>query len=54
MKKLNYADFMEGNITIKKEDQEKVLECFDNEIELTYDEYNRVYDEAGNWIADLI
>lgn len=54
MKKLNYADYMSGDVTIKEEDIKKVEECFNEDIEMTYDEYNRVFDEAGNYIADLI
>ena len=53
MKKLNYADYMEGNLVIKKEDLDKVLENFNDGIEMTYDEYNRIFDEVGNYIADL-
>ena len=53
MKKLNYADYMEGNINIKKEDQKTVLEYFNDNNELTYDEHGKIYNEAGIYIADL-
>lgn len=54
MKKLNYADYMEGKIKIKEVDLETVLKHFDEEIELTYDDLGKVYNEGGIYIADLI
>ena len=54
LKSLNYADYMEGIIKIKKEDEETVLENFNEKIEMKYDEVGRVFDEAGTYIADLI
>lgn len=53
MKKLNYADYMNGDITIKCEDLDIVLKNFDKEIDMFYDEQGRIYNEAGTYIADL-
>lgn len=55
LKKLNWYDVRETErIIIKKEDLNAVNECIDNEIELTYDaQALRVYNEAGNYIADI-
>lgn len=35
-----------------KKDEEACNEVWDNEIELTIDEYGRVYDESDRYIAD--
>lgn len=53
MKKLNYADYMEGDLSIKEEDIEKIIEHFNDYNELFYDEQGKIYNEAGVYIADL-
>ena len=55
MKKLTYSDYMEGNIKIKggELDEKVVLQHFDDEIEMTYDELGRVFNEGGQYIADV-
>lgn len=53
MKQLSYADYMQGDIVIKKEDEDVVIQNFKENIEMTYDEFGRVFDEAETYIADL-
>ena len=55
MKKLKYANYMNDEFYFAtEEDMNVCLECWDNEIELTFDEAGRVYNEAGTYIADVI
>jgi len=54
MKKLIYADYVKGVIQIKEEDKKVVEKHFEEEIEMTIDEYGRVYNEGGQYIADII
>lgn len=54
MKKLFWYQVENEDIVIKDEDREVVLEHFKNDIQLFYDEYNRVYNEAMQYIADIV
>ena len=50
MKKLNYYNAK----SFKSAEDERICnEMWDNEIELVVDEYGRVYDENGKYIADV-
>lgn len=53
MERLTYSDYLEGNIKIKEEDLQEVLRCFEEEIEMEYDELGHIYNEAGVYFADL-
>lgn len=54
MKTLDYGDYMEGEIEfVSKEDEEACLQCWNEQIEMTIDEYGRVYNEGGIYIADI-
>ncbi len=53
MKKLHWMDINEIFTIENEEDLNRINKAFDDEIELTYDEDLKVYDEAGNYIADL-
>lgn len=54
MKTLDYGDYMEGEIEFfSKEDEEACLQCWNEQIEMTIDEYGRVYNEGGIYIADI-
>ena len=50
MKALNYWNVKEYKT---EEDKNACKKAWDNEIELVVDEYGRVYDEAGKYIADV-
>lgn len=39
-------------IGITVEDNEVIMNCLDNDIELTVDENGRVWNSGGQWIAD--
>jgi hypothetical protein len=47
-KKLNIYN----HIGITEADNKAIMEAVENEIELTIDEFGRVYDESGQYIAD--
>ena len=51
MKKLNY-----WNVKEYKSEEDKIAceKAWDNEIELKVDEYGRVYNEGGQYIADVV
>lgn len=52
--KLNYADYMVDKFNFAtQEDERRCLECWEKNIELTVDEFGRVYNEAGTYIADV-
>lgn len=51
MKTLNYWNVREY---LTKEDKKACEQAWDNEIELVVDECGRVYNEAGQYIADVI
>lgn len=53
MKKLTYAMLMNAEVKVKEEDLKDVIDCIDSNNELVYDQYNRVFSEAGIYIADL-
>lgn len=53
MKKFTYADYMSGEIKIKKEDEQIVLKHFKEQNEMKIDEYGRIYNEGGQYIADI-
>ncbi len=54
LKQLNWYDVFEiEKIKIKNEDLEVVKNHFDKEVPLFYDENNRIYNEAGIYIADI-
>jgi len=53
MKKLNYSDYMNGDVKIKEEDLQAVSDYFNKNIEMTYDEIGHIYNEAGVYLADL-
>lgn len=50
MKKLNY-----WNVKEYKTEEDKIAceKAWDNEVELVVDEYGRVYNEGGQYIADV-
>lgn len=51
---LNYGDYMEGEISfLSKADEEACLQCWNEKNELTVDEFGRVFNEAGVWIANI-
>lgn len=51
MKKLNYYDVK----SYASEADEKACEkCWNKEIELNVDEYGRVFNEEGQYIADVV
>lgn len=39
---------------ITEADNKAIMEAVENEIELTIDEFGRVYDESGTYIADAV
>jgi hypothetical protein len=47
-KKLNIYN----HIGITEADNKAILEAINNQIELTIDEFGRVFDESGTYIAD--
>ncbi|EGR53923.1 MULTISPECIES: hypothetical protein [Fusobacterium] len=54
MERLDYADYMEGEIVFNsKADEEACLQCWNEQNELSVDEYGRVYNEGGIYIADI-
>lgn len=54
MKKLSYADYMNDEFDlVSQEDEKKCLECWNNGVELTVDDFGRVFNEAGVYIADI-
>ncbi|WP_339980422.1 hypothetical protein [Fusobacterium necrophorum] len=54
MKKLDYGKYMEGEISfLTKADEEACVRCWNEQIEMTVDEYGRVFNEAGVWIANI-
>lgn len=54
MKKLSYFDYEEGLIKFSsKEDEEICLKHWKDENELSVDEYGRVFNEGGEYIADV-
>lgn len=54
MKKLSYADYMNDEFSfLTKEDERKCLECWEQDIELTVDNFGKVYNEGGLYIADV-
>ena len=50
MKKLNYWNVKEYK---SEEDRAACEKAWDNEIELVVDQYGRVYNEGGQYIADV-
>lgn len=55
MKKLHYYDYKEDNFQFaSNEDREAVFEAWDDDIVLYYDEFGRVFNEGGQYIADII
>ncbi|WP_187105718.1 hypothetical protein [Fusobacterium necrophorum] len=54
MKKLDYGKYMEGEISfLTKADEEACLQHWNDQNELTVDEFGRVFNEAGIWIASI-
>lgn len=53
MKKLTNSMLENSEVIIKKDDLGIVLEHFDNQIELTIDKYGKVWNEGGQYVADL-
>lgn len=54
MKKLSYVDYMNDEFDlVSQEDEKKCLECWNNGVELTVDDFGRVFNEAGVYIADI-
>ena len=54
MKKLNYGDYMNDEFNFSsQEDERKCLDCWGQGIELSVDDFGRVYNEAGTYIADV-
>lgn len=54
MKKLDYGKYMEGEISFfTKAGEEACLQCWNEGIEMGVDEYGRVFNEAGIWIASI-
>lgn len=53
MKRLTYDMIINEEVKIKVEDFETVLEHIKDGNELEFDDYNRIYNEAGIYIADL-
>ncbi|MDO4690147.1 MAG: hypothetical protein Q4A58_02495 [Fusobacterium sp.] len=54
MKKLSYLDYEEGIIKFSsKEDEEICLKHWKDENKLSVDEFGRVYNEGGQYIADV-
>jgi hypothetical protein fuD12_05778 len=51
MKTLNYWNVKEYKT---EEDRAACEKAWDNEIELVVDEYGRVYNEGGQYIADVV
>lgn len=54
MKKLDYGKYMEGEISfLTKADEQVCLQCWNEGIEMSVDEYGRVFNEADIWIANV-
>ncbi|EFS20863.1 hypothetical protein FSBG_00360 [Fusobacterium gonidiaformans 3-1-5R] len=54
MEKLDYGDYMDGEIVFNsKADEKACLQCWNEGIEIRVDEYGRVYNEGGIYIADI-
>lgn len=52
--KLDYREYMEGEIVFNsKADEEACLQCWNEGIEMSVDEYGRVFNEADIWIANV-
>lgn len=52
MKKLDWYEVGES-IIIKKDDLEIVEKHFNEEVDLFYDEFGRIFNEGGIYIADI-
>lgn len=54
MKSLSYGHYMDGEIVFNsRADEEACLQCWNEDIEMKADEYGRVFNEAGIWIANI-
>ncbi len=53
MTKLDAHVFDMYEVNVSAEDKSIILNHFQNEIELSLDYYNRVWNEGGQYIADL-
>ena len=54
MKKLYWYQVENGDVVIKEEDKNIIMKHFEDEVELFYDNYYRVYNEGGQYIADIV
>lgn len=53
-KKLTWGDYQEGRIKFMlKEDEKRCIKHLKNNNELSVDEFGRVYNEGGEYIADV-
>lgn len=53
--KITYSMFMNDEFYFVSEEDKKVcFDSWDKEIELTADDFGRVFNEAGTYIADII
>jgi len=53
LKELNYYDVVCGRIKVKEDDLQILKKHIKKEIPLFYDEYFRVFNEAGVYVADI-
>lgn len=53
--KLDHGKYMEGEIEfVSKADEEACVQCWNESIEMTVDEYGRVFNEGGQYVADVV
>ena len=52
MNKINWFDIGDRIIINDKEDMKRVQFCIKNQIDMFIDEYNRIWNEGGQYIAD--
>lgn len=54
MKKISWADFMAGEfIFLEASDEKRCIQFWEDDNELTVDDYGRVYNEGGQYVADV-
>ena len=55
MKEITFADYMGDHFEFASvEDKKKVFECWEREMETKVDEFGRVFNQAGTYIADVV
>ena len=53
VRKFHWYELGEQYISIEATDDEAIKDCIDQEIEMTIDNSNRIYNEGGIYIADV-